>query len=95
MMKSIVFLSLLGVARAQIEVLGMSMVSEDPTSTPAAYGEASSSTLTAAPSATATNFYEQMPYSAYMAGGYKQLDCGYGWKKAEDGSCKQESWVRF
>jgi hypothetical protein len=35
-----------------------------------------------------------MPYTQYQQGGYKSLDCGYGWKKMEDGSCGRESWVR-
>lgn len=38
--------------------------------------------------------YSMMPYSSFMAGGYKSMDCGYGYSKASDGSCKSESWVR-
>ena len=37
--------------------------------------------------------YSMMPYSSFMAGGYKSMDCGYGYSKASDGSCKSESWV--
>jgi hypothetical protein len=41
-----------------------------------------------------TNFYNVMPYSAYQSGGYKSLQCGYGYAKQSDGSCSAESWVR-
>lgn len=38
----------------------------------------------------------EMPYSAFMAGGYKSMDCGYGYQKGSDGSCTStQSWVRI
>ena len=46
-----------------------------------------------APPSSSVDFYSIMPYSSYQAGGYKSLDCGYGYKKQSDGSCGQESWV--
>jgi len=49
---------------------------------------------TPAPSSSAT-FYHQMPYESYKNGGYKSLDCGYGYKKSSDGHCQPESWVIF
>jgi len=37
-----------------------------------------------------------MPYESFMNGGYKSMDCGYGYKKGYDGNCMQkESWVRI
>lgn len=39
---------------------------------------------------------QEMPYSAFMAGGYKSMDCGYGYQKGSDGSCTStQSWVRI
>lgn len=38
-------------------------------------------------------YWEELPYSTFMSGGYKQLNCGYGYKKNDDGHCKPESWV--
>ena len=36
-----------------------------------------------------------MPYESFMSGGYKSMDCGYGYVKGSDGSCmSKESWVR-
>ena len=53
-------------------------------------------TPTANPTATPapSNFYNVMPYAAYQSGGYKSLQCGYGYSKQSDGSCSPESWVR-
>lgn len=65
-----------------------------PTSANGASGSAAPSIQTAAPQASANDFYEVMPYSSYMSGGYKSLDCGYGYSKGSDGSCNKESWVR-
>lgn len=48
-----------------------------------------------APTPTPTDFYQYMPYSAYQSGGYKSLECGYGYSKQDDGSCSQDSWVCF
>ncbi len=37
-----------------------------------------------------------MPYSSFMAGGYKSMDCGYGYQKGYDGSCTStQNWVRI
>ncbi|KAH8120027.1 hypothetical protein DFH11DRAFT_26747 [Phellopilus nigrolimitatus] len=49
------------------------------------YG-ASSSQITEAPSSS-------MPYESMTAGGYSSMNCGYGYSKAYDGSCKAQSWV--
>lgn len=103
-MKSIIFgLSLASAAAAQI-VNGVSMVSVTPapaSATPVNNGNsgsstdsASSSQVTEAPSSSSADFYQVMPYSSYESGGYKSLNCGYGWSKQSDGSCKPESWVR-
>lgn len=45
------------------------------------------------PPSSSTSFYQQMPYESYKGGGYKSLDCGYGYTKSEDGHCTPESWV--
>lgn len=102
-MKSVIFgLSAVSAAAAQI-VNGFSMVSgpstpvlSQPTPTATVGGAASvyapPSQPTAAPSY--SNFYDYMPYTAYQSGGYKSLDCGYGYSKQSDGSCSPESWVR-
>ena len=37
--------------------------------------------------------YSDMPYSSFMSGGYKSMNCGYGYSKGSDGSCKAMSWV--
>jgi len=82
-MKSIIFgLSLAGAATAQF-VNGMSYVAA-----PTNYA-APPSQVTQAPS----DFYQQMPYDAFQSGGYKSLECGYGYYKGSDGSCMTESWV--
>ena len=57
----------------------------------ATYG-AASSVVTPPPSSSA-DFYSQMPYSSFMAGGYQSLECGYGYQKGSDGSCQKMSWV--
>ena len=68
-------------------------VTATPTPSDSGYGGASPSVQTAAPVASTSDFYQVMPYSSYMAGGYKSLDCGYGYSKGSDGSCNKESWV--
>lgn len=81
-MKSVIFgLSLASAAAAQVAGT-VSMV-------PAA-------TVTTAPDAVQkpSSFYDQMSYDSYKSGGYKQLECGYGYYKSSDGHCQQESWVR-
>lgn len=37
--------------------------------------------------------YSNMPYSSFMSGGYKSMNCGYGYSKGSDGSCQAMSWV--
>ncbi len=37
--------------------------------------------------------YSQMPYSSFVSGGYKSMECGYGYQKMSDGSCQPQSWV--
>lgn len=72
-----------------------------PTPSPTIYdsslytGSVPPSASTAAPTAAPTDFYQYMPYSAYQSGGYQSLECGYGYSKQGDGSCSQDSWVRF
>ncbi len=39
--------------------------------------------------------YSDMPYSSFMSGGYKSMNCGYGYSKGSDGSCNPMSWVSF
>src|SRR6266404_253151 len=37
---------------------------------------------------------QDMSYSSFMVGGYKSMDCGYGYQKGNDGSCtNMQSWV--
>lgn len=103
-MKSIIFgLTLVSAAVAQI-VNGVSTVeAPGPSATPPPPSDASAqgyappvappSEPTAAPSSNG-DFYQQMPYESYKNGGYKSLDCGYGYQKSSDGHCQPESWVR-
>jgi len=93
-------LSFVSAAAAQIAD-GVSMVmisamdsSSNPptTATSGGYGYAAPSIQPAAPSSP-SNFYDYMPYSSYRSGGYKTLECGYGYSKQSDGSCRPESWV--
>lgn len=76
---------LVGAAAAQLAPGSVSSVPVTATPTPTAY-------TPSAPSP--SNFYNVMPYSAYQSGGYKSLQCGYGYAKQSDGSCSPESWVR-
>lgn len=66
----------------------------DPAYQAPAY-QAPPSQYTSLPSSSAKPYYEEMPYSSMVAGGYKSLNCGYGYKKDEDGHCKPEDWVNF
>lgn len=84
-MKSIIF----GFALAAAHVVGGTAV---PTSTEA-IAPPTSAPAPAAPAP--TPFYEKMPMEAYQAGGYKELECGYGHVKQADGSCAPEAWVRY
>lgn len=61
---------------------------------PAAYTSASS-VYSSPPSAYTPPPSTDMSYSSFMSGGYKSMNCGYGYSKASDGSCQAESWVRI
>jgi hypothetical protein len=62
----------------------------EPAVTTASTSAAEPAATTAAPG----TFYDKMPMEAYKSGGYKELECGYGHVKQEDGSCKAATWVR-
>jgi hypothetical protein len=70
------------------------------TSAPAAYspppydGSQQQGYQPPAPEQQGSHYTDVMPYQSMVSGGYKSLDCGYGWKKGGDGSCQQEPWVR-
>lgn len=88
-MKSIIYgLSLIGVVTAQ-SVIGISTV---PRPTPIINNGAGAPP--SAPTQPPADFYQEMPYAAYQSGGYRSLDCGYGYSKQADGSCAALSWVR-
>jgi hypothetical protein len=36
---------------------------------------------------------QQQGYSSFMSGGYKSMNCGYGYQKGSDGGCSAMSWV--
>ena len=57
-------------------------------------GYAPPSTYTPAPAMYSPPATTQMSYESFKNGGYKSMDCGYGWQKANDGSCQQQTWVR-
>lgn len=46
-----------------------------------------------APPAPGQDFYQYMPYDSWSGGGYKQLQCGYGYQKQADGLCVPYAWV--
>jgi hypothetical protein len=46
-----------------------------------------------APPAPGQDFYQYMSYNSMTSGGYKQLQCGYGYQKQADGTCAPLSWV--
>lgn len=57
--------------------------------------DAASSSYAAPPSQyTTPPSYNPSEYSSMTSGGYKSMDCGYGYSKAYDGSCQSMSWVR-
>ena len=100
-----VALSAAGYASAQY-VNGYSMVSMPSdgsyygSSAPPQYTGAASSTYGGSvsqytPPPSQSSFYEVMPYESMTAGGYSSLECGYGYYKASNGYCMQESWVSF
>jgi len=45
------------------------------------------------PPAPGQDFYQYMPYNSWSNGGYKQLQCGYGYQKQSDGTCGALAWV--
>jgi hypothetical protein len=76
---------------------GSSSTFPTPTPTPVNNGDnlygGSYTPTSASPSQyTTPPVYSLMPYSSFMAGGYKSMNCGYGYSKASDGSCHAESW---
>lgn len=97
-MKSIIFgFTLVGAAAAQIAVNGLYTMPTSPSVPTATPGAVGSPTNPAPPQVTAAPtslppFYQQMPYSSYMNGGYQSLDCGYGYHKS-NGHCVPYSWV--
>jgi hypothetical protein len=68
---------------------------------PAAYTGSPSSTTapsqyTPPPAESMSAMYsqQQQGYSSFMAGGYKSMNCGYGYEKGSDGGCSAMAWVR-
>jgi hypothetical protein len=47
------------------------------------------------PSYPSYQYLSEMPYSVMTGGGYKSLDCGYGYLKGSDGGCTPESWYSY
>lgn len=89
-------------AASAVEVIGMYTTtyaanSEATSAAPqAAYGANYATTTTPAPAATQTyDIYSAMPYTSMTAGGYQQLQCGYGWSKDSQGRCVKDNWVSF
>jgi hypothetical protein len=39
------------------------------------------------------DFYQRMPYGDFSSGGYKNLECGYGYHRNADGYCAPHPWV--
>ena len=103
----LIALSLAGAAAAQIVAGPVSMVPSSqiyasPTaqdnhvqqSSAAAYSSSSSAAASEYTQPPATDGgYSNMPYSSFMGGGYKSMNCGYGYQKQSDGSCKAMDWV--
>ena len=84
------------------------VTSSAPAATPTPYSSvygSASATVTAdnanaappsrhtAPPAPGQDFYQYMPYNSWSNGGYKQLQCGYGYQKQSDGTCGALAWV--
>ena len=100
MQSVILALSFAAAAAAQVVNGGISYVPVEPTAAVASSSGSDYAAPTAAAHTTAapsepspSSIYDAMPYEAYKDGGYKDLDCGYGYKKGEDGKCAAESWV--
>jgi hypothetical protein len=67
-------------------------------SAPAYTGSSSSyqappSQYTSPPAQSGDGYLNQMPYSTFLQGGYKSLNCGYGYKKDQGQACTPASWV--
>ena len=62
-----------------------------PSATSGGYNSAPASQYTQPPAT--DGGYSAMPYSSFMSGGYKSMNCGYGYTKGSDGSCNPLSWV--
>lgn len=90
-MKSTIFAFVL--AAAQL-AKGTMTIKLEPTPYSPASSSATSAAAPAATTAAPGTFYDKMPMEAYKNGGYKELECGYGHVKQEDGSCKPAEWVR-
>jgi hypothetical protein len=93
-------LSFIGAVSAQAVAIPMPGYAASGSAAPTATGgSAPPSAYTPPPSApqyTPPPYYETataMPYSSFMGGGYKSMDCGYGYQKGSDGSCQKMSWV--
>lgn len=63
------------------------------TSSPAYSAPPSQYTPPPASSMSAVYAQQQQGYSAFMNGGYKSMNCGYGYQKGSDGGCSAMSWV--
>ncbi|KAF8323684.1 hypothetical protein DL93DRAFT_2092401 [Clavulina sp. PMI_390] len=50
---------------------------------------------TSMPAYPSYEYTSAMPYSVMTGGGYKSLDCGYGYVKDSSGNCKPESWYSY
>jgi hypothetical protein len=70
------------------------MYNSMPSYTPSPSYSAAPSMYTPPP-VSSSDMYSSMPYSSFMDGGYSSMNCGYGYYKSSDGSCKPESWVRL
>lgn len=91
----IVGLTLVGGAAAQY-VNGASMVPAYQANYYTSSADASS-TVTAAPqytSAASSSSMGSADYSSFMSGGYSSMNCGYGYSKASNGACSQQSWYQ-
>ena len=97
----VIALSLAGAAAAQIVAGPVSMVPASEVYGTAAPTAVDNSNQYSAPASQYTQppatdgGYSDMPYSSFMSGGYKSMNCGYGYSKQSDGSCKAMSWVSF
>lgn len=66
-----------------------------PASTTSVQSAPPASTPTDMPSYPSYQYLSEMPYSVMTGDGYKKLDCGYGYLKGSDGSCKPENWYSY